>query len=278
MKRKRIISILLLFSILLGYFTPFLNISYAKPKKKPIIYDYRDFVKQYLKKDRGYSNLETPTPIFSIEADGKKVLVKPEKERLPGEDEQPYEKYKDVPFTKTLEGEDFVVPVGAEIKLDATPSKAGSGGKIIQYDWQVGRTVNGKKEGKWKKGEWKTKSKPTFIPKKPGEYYIFLNVQDSLNTIKLGSTTFNNWSDKGDWRTTSFKDGRERPKKYIPSQGVGFVGWYFTVAKIKVVEPNLKLPNYGYNNKTDRIVTDDSGIERDRMIVENKDGKRICRK
>ena len=276
MKRKRIISILLLCSTLLGYFAPFLNISYANPKEEPEIYDYRDFVEFYLQDKRGYSNLETPKPIFSIEADGKKALVKPEEERLPNpppnkQKKPPYDKYEDVPFTKTSEGEDFVVPVGTKIKLDAAPSIAGSGGKIIQYDWQVGKTVNGKKEGKWKRNEWKTKSNPTFIPKEPGEYFIFLNVQDSLRTIKLGSTTFNNWSDKGDWRTTSSKNGKERPEKYIPSERVGFVGWYFTVAKIKVVEPNLKLPDCTQN----RTIIDDSGAKKDRMIIEDKNGKRM---
>lgn len=226
MKRKRIISILLLLIIVLGEIASFPKISSAEPVTIDGVtyYDYRDFVEERIREKHKMPYFKTPVPIFTIEADGKKVLVEPDEDMQPGvkNGRKPHGKLDEVPLLQYTDDEgnkkDFVIPVGTEIKLDASPSIGGRKshkhprGKIIRYDWQIGKGYNVKTK-RWKHGfdtdkkrkergeeKWTKKQTPSFKVTKPGDYFIFLNVMDDFNELGCKKEPFRNWSENGNWR------------------------------------------------------------------------------
>lgn len=222
MKRK-VVSLMLLFALILGQITTFSNVSYASNEET---YDYKEFLKTKIR-NKYDKDLNTPTPVFTITADGKMYKVRPDTKI-----DEPYMNRGEVPYLKDKNGNELVIPIGTSIKLDAGSSQVGSGNKISQYDWQIYKAYDDK-EKKYVDGmEESNKKSLEFMANKPGDYLIFLNVADNYSKVK----NFSNWSEKGDWRSEIIK-----PMDY---PGVIIKGWYFTVAKIKVVDSNVLIAEF----------------------------------
>lgn len=179
MKRK-VLSLILLFALFIGQITVFPNFSYAKGEET---LDYMGLLKRVREID---PNLLTPKPIFTLTANGETYTVKSDLDI-----DEPYKNRGEVPYLKDKDGKELTIPVGTKIKLDASPSKVGSGSKIDQYDWQIYKAYS-EKEGKYIGGvdEKNTKS-VEFVAEKPGDYLIFLNVADNYDKIK----DFSNWQE-----------------------------------------------------------------------------------
>lgn len=123
---RKILSIILLFALLLGQITVFPKVSCAKSDET---LDYTGLLRRVMDID---PTLETPTPIFTLTANEETYTVKSDLDI-----DEPYKNRGEVPYLKDKDGKELTIPVGTKIKLDASPSKVGSGNKINQYDWQI---------------------------------------------------------------------------------------------------------------------------------------------
>lgn len=212
MIRKRTLILLIAFVLLLS------NIQVLAAGDNEIDYkDYVRMVKDNYEMEHG-KTFDTPTPIFKAIINDEAYTVKPFIKPYKAGEEQIIDTtiYQD---SRKIEPH-ITIPVGTKISLEDI-SIGGDGRNIKLRDWQI--YLRDKDFNEYDRISSSNKSINNIKTDKEGYIIIFLNVADNLN---YGS--YNNWSDKGNWR-----DGRTTGFSY---KGYKVVGWYFTVLKIKVEE------------------------------------------
>lgn len=152
---------------------------------------------------------------------------------------------------ETIDGLDYIrvedskdeFKVGDIITVSSS-SSVGTGGLITAYDFQIG------KDYKWNGPsdyDYKSSSSFTYELDRPGTWVIFLNVRDSH---KIPGTSFENWSDWGNWRT-------EEPPRFKPP-GMDIKGWYFSAIKFEVKEPSKPVADFEIRYNGENITNNQS--------------------
>lgn len=212
MIRKRTLFILIAFVLLLS------NIPALAADVNEI--DYKDYVRIVRENYRAkYGEIfDTPTPIFKAVINGETYTVMPFYKPFKAGEEQIIDAtiYQD---SRAMEPH-ITIPVGAEITFEDI-SIGGNGRNIRLRDWQV--YLRDKDYNEYDRIVSSGKSIPNIKAEKEGYIVAFLNVADDLKY-----ESYNNWSDKGNWR--------ESRKAEFDYKGKKVVGWYFTVIKIKIEE------------------------------------------
>lgn len=213
MKGKRILSLLIVFVILLS------NIQALAVGDNEIDYkDYVELVKQNYKLKNNGKEFNTPTPIFKATINNDTYTVKPFiKPYKTGEEQiEDDSLHQD---SRQIEPH-ITVPVGTKINLEDI-SIGGDGRNIKFRDWQIYKRDKDYKEYDRVQPKNNPKKVTSIKADKEGYILVFLNVADNLKY-----ESYNNWSDKGNWR---------EPRKHLfEYKDKKITGWYFTVLKIKV--------------------------------------------